>query len=333
MTTSVGSLALRAFIDAMSSINRDSELPANLRRIVEAARLMTDARYGAIGLLEPCRSQIAELVWSGVPPRHPPMRSFLGMPIAARDEVLGSIYLTDKQRADCFTDFDEDVTRALAGAAGMLIDNARLHDRRRELVLVEDRERIAKELHGTVIRQLFATGLSLQATSQLRERPEVKVRLQEAVEDIDTTVKYIRSAIFDLETNSTRHQGFRRRTLMLVQELSRALGFVPEVAFHGPVDTMVCGVIASELLATIREALSNVARHAGATAATLEIQAGSEIALRITDNGRGLPADPSPGSGLRNMASRAEALGGRFAARRADGGGTVVEWAVPSIGY
>jgi len=96
----------------------------------------------------------------GFPPHHPPMRSFLGVPILVRQEVFGNLYLTDKQSAEVFSDVDEELTIALAGAAAVAIENARLHARVGELVLLEDRERIAKDLHDTVIQRLFATGLS-----------------------------------------------------------------------------------------------------------------------------------------------------------------------------
>jgi signal transduction histidine kinase len=268
----------------------------------------------------------------GFPPRHPPMRSFLGVPIVVRHEVFGNLYLTDKRSDEAFSDVDEELTVALAGAAAVAIENARLHGRVGELVLLEDRERIAKDLHDTVIQRLFATGLSLQGTARLADRPEVTVRIQDAVEDLDETVKHIRTVIFGLETAATRGDGLRNRIMTLTREASGALGFLPEVTFKGPVDMMVGEGLGKELLATMREALSNVARHAGAGRVTVEVEAGHEIVLRVSDDGCGLPAERQSGLGLRNMASRAEALGGRFDARPGDRSGTVVEWAVPPTG-
>ncbi|MEW6473421.1 MAG: GAF domain-containing protein [Actinomycetota bacterium] len=265
----------------------------------------------------------------GFPPNHPPMRSFLGVPILVRGEVFGNLYLTDKKSAEVFTDVDEELTVALAGAAGVAIENARLHARLGELVLLEDRERIAKDLHDTVIQRLFATGLSLQGTARLAQRPDVASRIQDAVEDLDITVKHIRTVIFGLETAAGRGDGVRSRAMTLTREASGPLGFLPEVTFDGPVDTLVPDDVGRELLATMREALSNVARHAGASHVQVRIAAGAEIVLQVVDDGRGVPDRPSEGLGLRNMASRAEALGGRFSVRPAEGGGTVVEWAVP----
>jgi signal transduction histidine kinase len=293
--------------------------------------------HGILGLLivEPKPLRLPDLREHpesyGFPPHHPPMKSFLGVPILVRQEVFGNLYLTDKRSGEVFTDVDEELTIALAGAAAVAIENARLHARLAEFVLLEDRERIAKDLHDTVIQRLFATGLSLQGTARLAQRPDVAARLQDAVEDLDETVRHIRTVIFGLETVTNRDDGVRHRIMALTREASGALGFLPEVNFTGPVDTLLDAATGAEILATLREALSNVARHAAATAVTVALVGGAEITLRVADNGRGLPAqeDLRRGLGLRNMASRAEALGGRFVARAGENGGTVVEWTVP----
>ncbi|HET9773302.1 MAG TPA: ATP-binding protein, partial [Acidimicrobiia bacterium] len=223
----------------------------------------------------------------------------------------------------------------LAAAAGVAIENARLHLRVQEMALVEDRERIARDLHDTVIQRLFATGLSLQGTARLAQRPEVGARIQAAVEDLDLTVKHIRTVIFGLETAAARGgaPGVRERVMTLAGEARGALGYLPDVLFEGAVDTLVDDNAGRELLATLREALSNVARHARATRVEVKVAAGDELVLTVTDDGQGLPADrPVGGLGLRNMASRAENLGGRCEVRSPPGGGAVVEWVVPLRG-
>jgi signal transduction histidine kinase len=293
--------------------------------------------HGILGLLivEPKPLRLPDLREHpdsyGFPPRHPEMRSFLGVPIVIRQEVFGNLYLTDKRSGEVFTDVDEELTVALAGAAAVAIENARLHARVGELMLLEDRERIARDLHDTVIQRLFATGLSLQGTARLTVKPEVNARIQDAVEDLDETVKHIRTVIFGLETSTVRGDGLRQRVMALTREASGPLGFLPAVDFVGPVDTLVDKRMGDELLATLREALSNVARHAGATRVTVEVDCQDEVALRVIDNGRGVPAEAAsgPGLGLRNMASRAETLGGRFDVRPGEDGGAVLEWAVP----
>jgi signal transduction histidine kinase len=267
----------------------------------------------------------------GFPPHHPPMHSFLGVPILVRNQVFGNLYLTDKQSAEVFSDVDEELVVALAGAAGVAIENARLHSRLRELVLLEDRERIARDLHDTVIQRLFATGLSLQGAVRLAARPEVAERIQGAVEDLDKTVRHIRTVIFGLESSRTMGPGVRDEVLALARESAGPLGFAPRVVFEGPIDTTVDGRTAEELLATLREALSNVARHAGASQVDIEVSAGDDLVLLVRDDGRGFDATSvRSGYGVRNMGERAHALGGHVDVGPAPGGGTIVEWKVPA---
>ncbi len=295
--------------------------------------------HGILGLLilEPKPLRLPDLSEHpdsyGFPPHHPPMRSFLGVPIVVRNQVFGNLYLTDKQSAEVFDDVDVELVVALAGAAGVAIENARLHSRLRELTLLEDRERIARDLHDTVIQRLFATGLSLQGAVRLTAIPEVAERIEGAVEDLDATVKHIRTVIFGLE--SARRvgvaPGVRDEVLALARESAGPLGFEPRVVFEGPIDTIVDEQTAVELLATLREALSNVARHAGAGRVDIEVSAGDEVVLRVRDDGQGFEAPPAgSGYGVRNMGERAQALGGQVDIRPAPQGGTLVEWKVPA---
>lgn len=284
----------------------------------------------------------------GFPPGHPPMRSFLGVPIRVRDEVFGNLYLTDKSTGEVFTDVDEELVVGLAAAAGVAIENARLHARLGELALVEDRERIARDLHDTVIQRLFATGISLQGTTRLigTDPGAAITRVESAVDDLDLTVKQIRTAIFGLEHGGKESRGLRSRVLSVVHDAASALGFEPRVLLDGPVDTGLGETVANELVATLGEALANVARHARATRADVEVLVGgTEVRLRVLDDGIGIgPAGedpdgecapeeaggvPSGGNGLRNMAARAERLGGGVSTGRSELGGTAVEWWVP----
>lgn len=268
----------------------------------------------------------------GFPPNHPPMRSFLGVPIRVRDEVFGNLYLTDKMSAEVFTDVDEELAIGLASAAAVAIDNARLHARVQELALVTDRERIARDLHDTVIQRLFATGMSLQGTARLvRSDPAAtETRIEAAVDDLDLTVKHIRSAIFGLESTRIGGPGLRDSVLSLLREAAGALGFEPKVFFDGEVDTSVPEEVATELLATLREALSNVARHAGASRVDVSLIVNDEVLLRVVDDGVGPPGPDTPrGHGLKNMAARAERHGGRLELRPGPPSGTVLEWRVP----
>jgi signal transduction histidine kinase len=259
------------------------------------------------------------------------MRSFLGVPVIVREEVFGNLYLTDKQSAEVFTDVDEELTVALASAAGVAIENARLHAKVRDLALLEDRERIAMDLHDTVIQQLFATGMSLQATSRLADQPEVSLRIQSAVEDLDATIRQIRSSIFALSAARSAAPSVRAQVLDIIVETGKALQFEPHVQFLGPVDTAVTQDVAAELLVSLREVLSNVARHAKATKTDVCVSVeNGELVVRVADNGIGLPAALTVGGrGLENLARRARRLGGTFEARPGASGGTTVVWCVP----
>jgi signal transduction histidine kinase len=268
----------------------------------------------------------------GFPPNHPPMRSFLGVPIRVREQVFGNVYLTDKTSAEAFTDVDEELVVALASAAAVAIENARLHTRVQELALVTDRERIARDLHDTVIQRLFATGLSLQGTFRLiRSDPAAaEARIEAAVDDLDLTVKHIRSAIFGLESTRVGGPGLRDSILALLREAAGALGFEPRVFFDGAVDTGVPHDVSGELLATLREALSNVARHAHATRVDVAVVVDDEVLLQVSDDGTGPPSPDAPrGHGLNNMAARAERHGGQLELSAGSPSGTVVEWRVP----
>jgi signal transduction histidine kinase len=197
----------------------------------------------------------------------------------------------------------------LAAAAGVAIENARLHSRIQDLALLEDRERIARDLHDSVIQRLFAIGLSLQgAAGVIRTDPAAAAgRVEGAVDDLDLTVKQIRSAIFGLEPLTRGGgSGVRSQVLQLVRESGAALGFEPTVMFDGPVDSSTTDGLAADILATLREALSNVARHAraGRVDVTVAVDA-TGVLLRVADDGVGPPApDHARGHGLPAAAAR-----------------------------
>ena len=293
--------------------------------------------HGILGLLilEPKPIRLPDLHEHpdsyGFPPNHPPMKSFLGVPVRVRDQVFGNLYLTDKTTDEVFNDIDQELVVALAAAAGVAIENARLHVRIRELALLKDRERIARDLHDTVIQRLFATGLSLQGAVRLSERPELTERITNAVDDLDLTVKQIRTVIFGLETSRRSATGLRQRVLSTTMAVAGPLGFDPHVVLDGPVDT-VPETIASELLAVLHEALTNTARHAHASRAevVVEVVASGEVVLRVADDGQGLPEHLREGGrGLRNMETRATRLGGTMRAEPGLASGTTIVWRVP----
>jgi len=269
----------------------------------------------------------------GFPPGHPPMRSFLGVPVRVRGEVFGNLYLTEKIGEEAFSDVDQELVVGLAAAAGVAIDNARLHEKVADLLVAEDRDRIARDLHDSVIQRLFAIGMSLQGIVSLISRdPGAAVsRVNAAVDDLDQTVKQIRTTIFALDGARKTGEGVRDRVLTLCREAAGPLGFQPQVSFVGAVDAAVPDEVVPDLLATMREALSNVARHAKATEVRVEVEADDdEVVLTITDNGLGLDTlDRDEGNGLPNMAARAGEHGGRLELGHGPPVGTMLVWRVP----
>lgn len=369
-TAESGNDRLARLLDAVLAVASDLTLPVVLQRIVESARSLVGARYAALGVLgddggltefvhsgvspetadaighlpeghgilgllivEPAPLRLRDLSEhvdsAGFPAHHPVMRSFLGVPIRSRDRVFGNLYLCEKEGAEEFSADDEALVVALAAAAGVAVENARLHSQIQEYAILEERERIARDLHDKVIQRLFATGMSLQATERLIERPEVGKRVAAAIDDLDTTVREIRGTIFALQ-QPARH-GLRTEVLDLAAEAGPALAFTPTVHFDGPVDSVVSDEIAEHLLASLREALANVARHAGASSVDVVVTVGADVVLRVMDDGCGIrpEARDHTGFGLRNLDERARTLDGSFALIDRKGGGTVLEWRVP----
>jgi signal transduction histidine kinase len=252
------------------------------------------------------------------------MRSFLGAPILVRGKVFGNLYLCDKSSDDVFTDIDEELVTALASAAGIAIENARLHARVAELALFEDRERIARDLHDTVIQRLFATGLTLQATVRLVDSPEVVERLERLVEDLDVTVRHIRSVIFELQTARLPGNSLRQAVLVLCADSARSLGFEPVLDFEGPIDSSIDEHQAENVLAVLQELLSNVARHADATQVQISIVVvDGELTVSVLDDGRGITEGLAGGRGMDNIRARAKRMGGEVDWSPRPAGGTI----------
>ncbi|HZU73200.1 MAG TPA: PAS domain S-box protein [Acidimicrobiales bacterium] len=210
-------------------------------------------------------------------------------------------------------------------AAAELAEARRVHE---ELLLVSDRERIARDLHDLVIQRVFAAGIGLQSVARLAEPPEVAMRILAVVDELDDTIREIRSTIFSLESERRVVAGLRSRVMALASRSAGGLGFEPAVRFTGPVDSLVPDEVAEHVVAVVREALSNVARHAQASSVTVEVIVGpDELRLQVTDDGKGL-GQPDRVSGLRNLRERAESLGGSLELPPVDAG-TVVVWRVP----
>ncbi|MFB7208853.1 GAF domain-containing protein [Streptomyces sp. NPDC056255] len=535
-----GPVEAALLLDAVMSVGRGLDLPQVLRRIVEAAVVVVDAEYGALGVVgegtrlaqflpvgitEHQREAIGHLPQGhgilgelirhpeplrlvelsahpsshGFPPNHPPMHSFLGVPVRVRDKVFGNLYLTEKRGGRAFDTEDEIALSTLAVAAGVAIENARLYvetrDRQRwqeagseivaallsgadeahvlrmivehsvhilaadlgvlalpaaggslrvaqasgldaemhrglelpregslagaaldagepvtspdvehdprttegssrwaglgpavavpmvtgertrgvlllargrerpaftdaetvplpsfagqaalameltarrdsaeQIALLEERDRIARDLHDLAIQRLFATGMTLQSVVRLVEQPQARERLLRAVDDLDETIKIIRSTIFGLRASGPGRagQGLRARTAATVERAARTLGFQPSLRMGGLIDTDVPAGTAEQVIAVLGEALSNVARHARATAVDISLVVGKgEVDLVVSDNGVGMPGHGGSRSGLDNLARRAEKLGGEMSVGESAQGGTRLSWRVP----
>ena len=191
-----------------------------------------------------------------------------------------------------------------------------------------ERDRIARDLHDLVIQRLFASGMALQ--SLLNHVPEAGLgrRLVTVIDDLDDTIVEIRSTIFSLGHSRQDVAGLRSQLLEIVSKASEILRFQPRIHFEGAIDVAVDAPVAENLLAVLREALSNVARHARASAVEVVVSAGDDLLLTVADDGRGI-GTVSRSSGLANLAERAESLGGSFNVKGGGAGGTLLEWRVP----
>jgi signal transduction histidine kinase len=255
--------------------------------------------------------------------------SALFLPLAAAGETFAVLAIAQARASDPLEPHDIDLLQAFGIQASASLAFARARRDVEQLQLVSERERIARDLHDSVIQQLFAVGLSLEATGR-RPPHEIQERLQQAVADIDDTIRSIRTSIFTLQTRIEEARGLRAQILDVVADVAATLGFEPAVRFEGPVDTVTTGELTDNVLAVLREALTNTARHAHATEASITIDAGAELVVTVTDDGSGADAfERIGGNGVRNIVARARNLGGDASIGAVEPHGTRLEWRVP----
>jgi signal transduction histidine kinase len=266
------------------------------------------------------------------------LTSVLLVPLAAGEHVLGVLMVAKEQGQPAFTDEDGQMVQAFAAQAALTLEFARAQEDRQRLAVFQDRDRIARDLHDLVIQRLFATGLGLAGMARLVVRPEVAERLQGFVNDLDQTIRDIRRSIFSLQEvpEDLGPVSLRGQLLRTAQEAAGPLGFEPRLSFEGPLDTTVPETVRADLLATLREALSNAARHAEARSVRVEVTVdghGEQLDLRVRDDGRGVDPDATRGSGLVNMTERAARWGGDCSlhplAGAGAGSGAELRWSVP----
>ncbi len=242
----------------------------------------------------------------------------------------GSLFSALISLGPVHTDTGPVVVAAIRDASDWVAGELRLADERRRRAIAEDHERIARDLHDSVIQELFAVGLGLQSLASERTDERLVARLDQAIASIDDTIRGIRRAIFDVRNEPALTRGTRALIADIVTSMTAALGFEPELRFIGA-DIEVPSVVVEHVAPVVREALANVAKHARAGRAEVVVETGdSAVVVRVTDDGRGFDdEDVSHRGGLVNLARRAALLGGGLEVRRADAGGTALEWRVP----
>jgi len=247
-------------------------------------------------------------------------------PLAAADVLHGVLVVAHPAGASGQPE-DLSMLHTFAGQAALALERARAQDEREQILVLEDRERIARDLHDVVIQRLFATGLHLQTASQRANRPDVAQRINEAVDDLDTTIRDIRTAIFELRTPV--NAALRTEIRDLVTSAAESLGFRPQLRLDGPIDSAVPEQLRPDVLAVIREMLSNTARHARASHLRIDVQAANgRLTVVVVDDGVGL-GDAEPRGGLINLRERAHRHSGDFTLEPAEPTGTKLIWSAP----
>ncbi|MEV6103499.1 GAF domain-containing protein [Streptomyces sp. NPDC051940] len=270
-------------------------------------------------------------------PAHQEPWTRLGPAVAVRmgtsEGIRGVLLLARPVRSAPFGEAELAPLLTFAGQAAIAMELAERRDAAQQLALLEDHERIARDLHDLAIQRLFAAGMTLQSTLRIVTQPQASERMQRVVRDLDDTISIIRSTIFGLRPRDADpgRPGLRARAASAVEEAATVLGFSPGLRMEGLLDTDVPADIAEHALAVLGEALSNTARHADARTVdvALTVRAGT-LTVGVTDDGVGLPADGGRRSGLRNLEERAQRLGGTITVGPGSEGGTRLVWSVPT---
>ncbi|WP_073952123.1 sensor histidine kinase [Streptomyces kebangsaanensis] len=254
----------------------------------------------------------------------------VAVPIGAGDHVRGVVLLARERGDDDFSDRELEMLTGFAAQAALAME---LTGRRRDaeqIALLEDHDRIARDLHDLAVQRLFATGMTLRSAGRLIDHEGARRRVLRAVDDLDETIRVIRSTIFGLRLRGDdAAPGLRARAIRVIGEATPVLGFAPGVRLEGLLDTHVPRETADHLVAALSESLTNIARHARADRAEVVLDTdGRTVRLLVVDNGVGTPPQGCRG-GLATMAERARKLGGDLELTTPEGGGTRLVWHVP----
>ena len=364
--------ALAGLLEAAQAMAVQEAPDTTLQLIADRARTLVDARYAALGIVgsngrlerfitsgldDAARARIGDqpqgrgllgLIVSGgrsiivedigrdprrfgFPPHHPPMHDFLGVPVTVKGRPVGNLYLTDK-RGGHFTEDDRRLVEAFALHAGIAIENARLVAQVNQLAVVAERERISADLHDGLIQELYAISLHLEDVGSRVADPEVVAMIERSIDSLHLAIADVRNFIYTLEPGLLEGAGLLAGLAALADDSRHDtfLDVTVEVPDH-PV-TEPDATVTGDLLAIASEALSNVARHAHAARAWVQVRDdGGELHLVVADDGVGMQASGSSlgHQGVRNMTRRAERIGGSLTFSPRPGGGTQVEVSLP----
>lgn len=366
MSDPTGLRRLAPLIAEAASVEGEMDLGRILRILVAEVQAVTDAPYVALGVIGE-HQVLSDFVYEGIskeqadeigklptghgvlgtvirenqtiilesisdhpdsigfPEHHPPMEAFLGVPVSVGGDPFGNLYLTDKEGG--FTDEDIAVVEAISRVAGAAIQVARLQTRLRHMAVIEDRQRIARDLHDSVIQDIFAVGLSLQGLSTRVSEMEVREQLDSSIDTLDGTVNTLRRYVFELREEVVPATGLDDKIQALVARMGSAYPTKVELSVE-PLESYPSD---QELVLLLTEALSNALRHADAAKITVDVmQKGEDILVRIADDGIGFdPANIEAGMGLANMRARALGLGGTLELEAEPGEGTTVIARIP----
>jgi signal transduction histidine kinase len=255
----------------------------------------------------------------------------MAIPFTSAGAPPGVLTVSRSRGRAAFTSADLEMAADFAGQASVALTLAAGRADRARLAVLEDRGRIARDLHDHVIQRLFGAGLSLQAAAAGIQDAALRARVAQQVDVLDAAIAEIRTAIFTLNiVESTGTPLLRHRVLDVVAEMADLFDESPHVTFSGAVDLMIDAALAEDVIAVVREGLSNVGRHAAAQRSSISVAVNSDaVTIEIADDGRGMPESATRSSGTANLEQRATARGGTFTLTSPDSGGTVLVWNVP----
>lgn len=309
---------------AIITPDEDDRLRVDIARGIEAGSI-EGTHYPAAGALAARAIAQGRLIVEQLPgltdAAARPFGHTVAVPLVVGGIAVGALCVS--RSSTTYTRMELDTISDFASQAGIAISLARAREQRQRLEIVEDRSRIARDLHDHVIQRLFATALGLQALAA--SHPTHADALERHIEELDATISDIRTAIFALKAHETTGPGLRGRLLELVSDTTP----LPRITFAGPVDLVVTGDLADDLVAVVRESLANIHRHAHASWSSVAvIVSESEVAVTVEDDGVGVP-DHIDRSGTANLAARATLHGGAYSLGPRSGGGTRVQWSAP----